>query len=450
MKPSIHEDEAIYQIYLRNFTDQGTFAAAIPRLSGIAGLGFRWILLTPIHPIGRTARKGGAGSPYAISDYRAVNSGLGSIGDFLDFLAEAHALGLKVLMDVVFNHCAPDSVLAGEHPEYFMLEGQEPAARRGELETPAPQARFGRKCQDWSDVVDLDFSSSPALWMELVSVLQFWRDKGIDGFRCDVASLVPVEFWKYARQKLNQYDPGLRKEKYPLLWVAESVQPSFLRNLRRKGFGAWSEPELHSVFDVSYDYDGWERLEKVWAGSLPASTYLDYLYVQETLYPAGALKLRFMENHDLERAAARFVTAARLRAWTLTMFFLPGIGMAYMGQESALERRPSLFDKDPLDWAAGNEEFRLWFGALMKGLKGIKGRAPFFSYRELARGVYSLERRILPDDARPKYLALVNLEGWNRPVGLPEPLAGKELLSGDSVDLGKEPLLFEEPVIVEL
>jgi len=157
-----------------------------------------------------------------------------------------------------------------------------------------------------------------------------------------------------------------------------------------------------------------------------------------------------MENHDLERAAARFVTAARLRAWTLTMFFLPGIGMAYMGQESALERRPSLFDKDPLDWAAGNEEFRLWFGALMKGLKGIKGRAPFFSYRELARGVYSLERRILPDDARPKYLALVNLEGWNRPVGLPEPLAGKELLSGDSVELGKEPLLFEEPVIVEL
>jgi Glycosidases len=281
-------------------------------------------------------------------------------------------------MDVVFNHCAPDSVLAGEHPEYFMLEGQEPAARRGELETPAPGARFGRKCQDWSDVVDLDFSSSPALWMELVSVLQFWRDKGIDGFRCDVASLVPVEFWKYARQKLNQYDPGLHKEKYPLLRVAESVRPSFLRNLRRKGFGAWSEPELHSVLDVSSDYDGRERLENVWAGSLPALTYGEYLYVQETLYPAGAKKLRFMENQDEERAAARFVTAARLRAWTLTMFFLPGIGMAYMGQESALERRPSLFDKDTAGLGRWKRRVQAVVWSFDEGFERNQGQGPLF------------------------------------------------------------------------
>ncbi|MDX9826335.1 MAG: alpha-amylase family glycosyl hydrolase [Spirochaetia bacterium] len=450
MKSCIYEDEAIYQIYLRNFTDQGTFAAAIPRLPEIAGLGFQWILLTPIHPIGRAARKGGLGSPYAIADYEAVDPELGTMDDFLDFTAEAHALGLKVLMDVVFNHCAPDSVLAREHPEYFMLEGQAPAAQRGELEQPPQGSRLGRKCEYWSDVADFDFSSSPALWMELVSVLQFWRDKGIDGFRCDVASMVPIAFWKHARQKLNQYDPGSRRELHPLLWIAESVQPSFLRSLRQRGFGAWSEPELHAVFDLSYDYDGWERLEKVWAGSLPASAYLDYLQVQESLYPAGALKLRFIENHDQKRAAARFVTPSRLRAWTLAIFFLPGIILAYMGQEAALEHRPSLFDKDPLDRAEGDETFRLWFGALMKALKGIKRNAPFFSYRELARGVFIMERRIWPADARPKYAALVNLEGWNRPVSLPEPLAGRELLSGDSVDYGEQALLFEEPVIVEL
>ncbi len=396
------------------------------------------------------------GSPYAIADYKAVDPELGTMDDFLDFIAEAHALGLKVLMDVVFNHCAPDSVLAREHPEFFMLEGQAPAAQRGELEQPPHGARLGRKCEDWSDVVDFDFSSSPALWMELVSVLQFWRDKGIDGFRCDVASMVPIEFWKHARQKINQYDPGSRRERHPLLWIAESVQPSFLRSLRQRGFGAWSEPELHSVFDVSYDYDGWERLEKVWAGSLPASAYLDYLYVQETLYPAGALKLRFSENHDQKRAASRFVTPSRLRAWTLAIFFLPGINLAYMGQELALEHKPSLFDKDPLDRAAGNEDFRLWFGALVKAMRGkeksegLKCCAPYFSYRELARGVFILERRIRPGDARPKYIALVNLEGWNKPVSLPEPLAGKELLSGDAVNYGEQALLFEEPVIVEL
>ena len=159
---------------------------------------------------------------------------------------------------------------------------------------------------------------------------------------------------------------------------------------------------------------------KGWAGSLSASAYLDYLYVQETLYPAGALKLRFMENHDLERAAARFVTPSRLRAWTLAMFFIPGVAMAYMGQEVALEHRPSLFDKDPLAWSEGNEDFMLWFGALMKALKGLKSRAPCFSHRELSRGVFSLERRMKPEDPRPKYIALVNL-GMEWPVKLPEP-----------------------------
>jgi len=456
MKSSILEDESIYQIYLRNFTPEGTFIAAILRLHEIAGLGFQWILLTPYHPIGVVARKGSMGSPYAIADYKAVDPELGTMEDFLAFLTAAHSLRLKVLMDVVFNHCAPDSALAREHSEYFMLEGQAPAAQRGELESPAPGTRLGRKCEDWSDVVDFDFSSSPALWMELVSVLQFWRDKGIDGFRCDVASMVPLEFWKHARQKINQYDPGSRKERHPLVWIAESVQPSFLRSLRQKGFGAWSEPELHSVFDVSYDYDGWERLEKVWTGSMSASSYLEYLYTQETLYPAGALKLRFMENHDQKRAAARFVTPSRLRAWTLAMYFLPGVNLAYMGQEIALEHSPSLFDKDPLDWAAGNDDFRLWFGALMKAMRGegksigLKCRAPYFSYQELARGVFCLERRIKPDDARPKYIALVNLEGWNKPVSLPEPIAGIELLSGETVHFGAEPLVFEEPVIVEI
>jgi glycosidase len=448
--PPFGETNAIYQIYLRNFTDEGNFAAAIPKLAEIAAMGFDWVYLTPVHPVGLEGRKGSLGSPYAIRDYRAIDPALGSLDDFCAFIAAAHGLRLKVMMDVVFNHSSPDSLLAREHPEYFMLVGFGPAASRGELEEPKPGARLGRKCQEWSDVVDFDFSSSPALWMELVSVLLFWRDRGVDGFRCDVASLVPVDFWKHARQKLNQYDPGVRRDKYPLVWIAESVHPSFLQSLRRKGYGAWSEPELHSVFDISYDYDGWERLEKVWAGLLPASAYLEYLYVQETLYPAGAMKLRFMENHDLQRAAARFVTPSRLRAWTVAMFFLPGIVMAYMGQEYALEHRPSLFDKDPLDRKGGSEDFRQWFVALMKAVKGIKRQAPFFSYRELARGVFSLERRARPEDARPKYQALVNLEGWKRPVSLPEPLQGKELLSGEAYAAGDEPLLFEEPVIMEL
>ncbi|HEY9055403.1 MAG TPA: alpha-amylase family glycosyl hydrolase, partial [Rectinemataceae bacterium] len=266
----IAETGAIYQIFVRNFTREGTFAAAAGRLGGIRELGFEWIQLTPIHPIGVEGRKGSLGSPYAIADYRAVDPALGTLDDFHAFLGAAHALGLKVMIDIVFNHVSPDSVLAREKPEWFMLEGQGPAAERGELESPAPGARLGRKCADWSDVADFDYSSSPELWMELFSILCYWRDRGVDGFRCDVASLVPLDFWKKARQKVNQYDPGARRELYPLLWLAESVHPSFLLKMRQAGYGAWSEPELHSVFDLTYDYDGWERLAEIWAGKRPA------------------------------------------------------------------------------------------------------------------------------------------------------------------------------------
>lgn len=132
-----------------------------------------------------------------------------------------------------------------------------------------------------------------------------------------MASLVPSEFWRQARQRVNQYDPGIKEERAQLLWLAESVHPAFLRKMRLLGYNSWSEPELHvAAFDLTYDYDGWERLEKIWEQGMPFERYLEYLYVQETLYPKGAKKLRFLENHDQERAAHRFGNGAKLRAMT--------------------------------------------------------------------------------------------------------------------------------------
>ena len=396
----IDEASAIYQIFLRNFTPEGTFAAAIPRLAGIAAMGFDWVCLTPIHPIGVESRKGKLGSPYAVKDYRAIDPALGTMDNFRDFLGAAHSLGLKVMMDVVFNHTSPDAVLARENPEWFLQAGVEPA--RGGTVVSAAATRemmhglrapgaLGRKCAEWSDVVDFDYGSSPQLWVELMSILVGWREEGVDGFRCDVASLVPLDFWKQARQRVNQYDPGLRRERYPLVWLAESVHPRFLKEMRDSGWSAWSEPELHSVFDLSYDYDGWERLEKVWLGERRAAHYLDYLYVQETLYPKGAKKIRFLENHDQERIAGRFVTRSRFEAWTVMMLFIPGLAFAYMGQELALEHKPELFEKDPVDWAAGDESFRDYFVKVVAACRAAKREAPRFSWKEVGKGVFLLE-----------------------------------------------------------
>lgn len=406
----IEEHSSIYQIYLRNFTEEGTFKAAIPHLAAVAALGFDWVYCTPFHPIGIDHRKGRMGSPYAIADYRSIDPELGTIDDFREFLKAAHGLGLRVMMDIVFNHTSRDAVLAREHPEWFMLEGLGSAVSRGELEMPTSGTVLGRKCEEWTDVVDFDYSSSPALWMELISVLSLWRDEGIDGFRCDMASLVPLDFWKQARQRINQYDPGSRKERHPLVWLAESVHPAFVKRMRSKGFGVWSDPELHSVFDLTYDYDGWEKLEAVLGGMKPAEQYLEYLYTQETLYPARSRKIRFLENHDQQRGAFRFPSRRSLESWTLLMSFIPGVFFAYMGQEWALKDRPSLFERDPIKRKEAEEgdtdiEFSSFFGKALEISKKAKIEAPRFSWFQPCAGIVILERCT---DDQLRYVSIVD------------------------------------------
>ena len=434
------ETGPIYQIFLRNFTPEGNFATAVSRLANIAAMGFPHICLTPIHTIGKVARKGNLGSPYAIVDYKSIDPALGTVEDFQAFLEAAHKLGLKVMMDVVYNHTAPDSVLAMDHPDWFLGGSGKPA----------------RKCADWSDVIDLDYGSSPQLWMELMSILVLWREMGVDGFRCDVASLVPVDFWKQARQRVNQYDPGTRKDKYPLLWLAESVHPRFLKLIRDSGFGAWSEPELHSVFDLSYDYDGWERLEEVWAGCRPARDYLEYLYVQETLYPRGARKLRFLENHDQIRVAARFDTPETVRAWTAFSHFIPGRAFVYMGQELGLRHKPELFEKDPIDWTLGDADFKGFFVASLAAGEVAKREAPFFSWQELAKDVFLCERATSTQDSASKYAALVDLGDEiagaceAQPIHLEKPLKGFDLLTQKPFELFDGMSLPKNPVVLKI
>lgn len=466
---AVPETESIYQIYLRNFTQEGTFAAAIAHLDRIKAMGFSWLYLTPIHPIGKEDRKGSLGSPYAISDYRAVNPELGTMEDFKQFLDAAHQRGFKVMIDVVYNHTSPDSVLAREHPEWFFHGSsgspeQDKAERHERMHAHGSLPKPGRKCEDWSDVVDFDYGTSPELWIELISILNFWKSAGVDGFRCDVASLVPVDFWKQARQRVNQYDPGLRKERFPVLWLAESVHPRFLKEMRDRGFGAWSEPELHAAFDLTYDYDGWERLEKVWSGEKPLSYYLEYLYTQETLYPKTARKIRYLENHDQERAADRFASKALLKNWTVLYQLLPGVTFVYMGQEMAIKHRPSLFEKEPVAWESADPEFYEFFQRVFSASQRIKAKAQQyaaknaaqFAWRELTPDVILVERRadasaVVSAGASkgaPDFCALLNFSGSAQQVSLPYPIKGYDMISGAAVSLAGNVTAGLEPLLV--
>jgi glycosidase len=423
--PSNLRSASIYQIFPRNYSREGTLQATASRLAEVKRLGFDYVYLTPVHPIGKQRRKGSLGSPYAIADYRSVDPLLGGEEGLRFFIDRAHELQLGVVMDVVYNHTSPDSLLAREHPSWFWKDSD---------------GKPGPRVADWSDVVDLDYTNRE-LWDYQIETLEAWARFGADGFRCDVASLVPAEFWIEARRRLS----GVKE----LLWLAESVHKEFVVELRRRGQYAASDPELHAAFDLTYDYDGREELEAAWKGESSLSSYLRHLRIQEALYPESAVKLRFLENHDQPRAAARFGRGTRLRNWTLFAMLLPGAFLAYMGQELAMDRRIGLFDAEPILPGEGDGSFTPFFAKALSVAREIKESAPLFDSQLLAEGLVLFQRR--PHSrAGGGYAALLNLDGRSGKISLPEltSMRGEDLISGLEVEIGSSLEIGPEPLVI--
>ena len=338
--------QVIYSIYVRNHTEEGTFRAVIPDLDRIRALGTDIIWFLPIHPIGLKGKKGSLGCPYANRDYRSVNPAYGTMEDFRLLVDEIHARGMKVMIDVVYNHTAPDSVLYEQHPEWFY---------RGADRKP------GNKIGDWSDVIDLDYSHR-ALWDYQIESLCFWAGI-VDGYRCDVASFVPLDFWKEARAAVERVHPGF-------LWLAETVHRTFGLQCRRQGVYSMRDSEAFEVFDVEYEYDIREIFDAWLSGRAPLSHYLDLMNYQELVYPANYDKLRFLENHDQPRIASFIPKESDLVNYTAMLYFLKGTTLIYAGQEFENDHLPSLFEKEPIDRATGKD-----LSALMRRLYEIKHTA---------------------------------------------------------------------------
>lgn len=328
---AFHTDRAlrsnvIYSMYIRNHTKQGTFRAAMADLKRIRGLGVDVVWLMPIHPIGEVMRKGAAGSPYAIADYRGINSEYGTMEDFEAFVDEVRSLGMKVMIDVVYNHTSPDSVLVHEHPEWFY--------RR-------PNGKMGNKVGEWYDVVDLDFSHKE-LWRYLIDTLKMWAEK-VDGFRCDVASLIPLDFWLQAREELDEVNPDL-------IWLAESVHPNFLRQHRDRRNVGLSDNEVFQAFDITYDYDVHDFFEDYLWKEISLKHYLEILMFQDGIYPTNYVKLKFLENHDHPRFRSYIKDPESVENWTAFLYFQKGATLLYAGQERGIAALPDLFNRDPIPW----------------------------------------------------------------------------------------------------
>jgi len=330
-----YRNQVIYSVFVRNHTPEGTFEALRRDLERIRSLGADIIWLLPIHPIGRRARKGTLGSPYAIADYRAVNPEYGTLEDFRRLLDDIHGLGMRCIIDVVYNHTSPDSRLASEHPEWFFRK---------------EDGSLGNRFGDWSDVADLDYAH-PELWDYQIETLKYWASM-VDGFRCDVAPLVPLDFWLRAREEVEAVRPGC-------FWLCESVEPEFIAAARARGIPALSDAELFQAFDAAYEYDVYRLFTGYLEGRVPLSEYARRLNQQEVIYPDNYCKLRFLENHDQLRAAFLIPDGTSLDNWTAFLCFQKGITLLYGGQERSCPHLPGLFDRDPVDWTSGPDRTEL-------------------------------------------------------------------------------------------
>ncbi len=309
---------ALYSIYPRAFSREGTLAAIVPALDRIAALGATAIWLLPIHPIGVEGRKGTAGSPYSIRDYRKVDPALGTLQDLKLLVEAAHRRGLAVILDYVANHAANDPDMPEARPDWF---------------TSDAAGRPTRRHRDWSDVSDWRHDA-PGAADYLVESALFWvREAGVDGFRCDVAGMVPRPFWRTLHRRLEEVRPG-----------------AFL-------LAEWEDAELHTIaFHASYDWMLYRALRDVVMGRCDAGAVGEALTAWQENFPGPALPLRFLENHDYPRAVATF-GRERLPACAAVTFLSGGLPLLYNGQEVGAVRRPSLFEPDPIDWSRPGDEY---------------------------------------------------------------------------------------------
>ncbi|MFI5173687.1 MAG: alpha-amylase family glycosyl hydrolase [Terriglobia bacterium] len=311
--PAWVRDGVIYEIFPRDFSPEGNFNGITARLDDLRDLGVTIVWLMPIHPVGQEGKKGTLGSPYAVRDYYSINPNYGTKNDLHRLIAEAHHRGLKVTLDMVANHTAWDSVMM-KNPDFYRHDAS------GKIVSPVP---------DWSDVAALNYDS-PRLRDYMVDMLKYWlREFNLDGFRCDVAGMIPTDFWEHARQELQTIKPDL-------LMLAEADKPDL----------------LVKAFDLDYAWPFHAALTKVIIGDAPATALHTEWQQERATFPRGALHMRFSDNHDELRAIVRFGERGALAASALILT-MDGVPLIYNGMETGdttESAAPALFERMPIFW----------------------------------------------------------------------------------------------------
>ncbi len=392
----------VYEIFTRNFSPAGDFNGITGRLDELKDLGVDIVWLMPINPIGEKLRKGQLGSPYCVRDFYAINPAYGTTNDLKRLVEEAHQRDMKVIIDIVAGQTAWDSALM-EHPEFYLKDAN------GKIIPPNPA---------WTDVAGLNYEN-PEVRRYMIAMMKYWLENfKLDGFRCDVAWTVPVDFWEAARAELEKINPHL------IIIADAGAKPALLTK----------------AFDMDYAWNLYSSLKSVMDSVSPADMLRQSWEHTQQQFPKGALHLRFTDNQSETRATVRFGLRGALAAQVL-MLTLDGVPLFYNGMEvgDATESGdPAMFEKVPVFWHPGG---RPPLRDIYRDLIKLRKKYVAFSNDEVVWVKNSAPGEVasfLRRDAKDEFLVLINFssrrttgsielatENGFDPVkvsGMPEPL----------------------------
>jgi glycosidase len=397
----------IYEVNVRQYTEEGTFNAFATHLPKLKELGVDILWFMPIHPIGKLNRKGELGSYYSISDYRGVNPEFGTLDDFKSLVNAAHELDMLVMIDLVAGHTAWDHSWISAHPEWYLKDDQ------GNIIPPNP---------DWTDVAGLNFENMNML-QALEDDMAYWvAEADIDGYRCDAAYNISIPFWKKAIQRLNSIKP--------VVMLAESD------GNHKGGY------PLIELFQLSYDWPGHAILNQIAKGELKALDLEKHLLaVQQNYNPAHSV-MTFTTNHDENSwngtVFERLGPAAEVMA-ALT-YVMPGTPLIYSGQEYGLDKRLAFFKKDFIPKKASP------FMSFYKNLNELKKSTNALDIGKDASGIKILNQKnddviaFSRNKGADKLIFIGNLSSVPQKVELTEKGTYSDVFTGKKTSVGSQDL----------